>query len=153
MAFMLAGVAAWLLGWSAVACRTSFAREPQDARVRVSRVRSAMIEMELDHDTGALTGTVLAGALAGRRLDDLDKAALQRALPRMRATDLDGVRLLEAYLDRRFPGWREHAQRDTRSADAHACAIGRDDGRGSLPDPGASAGREPRRDPRGASRR
>ena len=39
-------------------------------------------------------------------------AAIQQLHEACRASDPDGVRLLEAYLDRRFPGWREHAERD-----------------------------------------
>jgi hypothetical protein len=110
MAILLGGLGAWLFGWSAlqwpfVGTRT---RATPGA---VSRVRSAMIEMELSHDTGALAGTVLAGTLAGRRLDDLDETALSALHRECAASDPDGVRLLEAYLDRRFPGWREHAER------------------------------------------
>lgn len=76
----------------------------------VSRVRSAMIEAELDHDTGRMSGTVLAGSLAGRGLDDLSEDALLRLLAECAGADPDGVRLLEGYLDRRLPGWREHTQ-------------------------------------------
>jgi DnaJ-domain-containing protein 1 len=68
--------------------------------------------MELDHDTGAMDGTVLAGNWAGRRLGTLDDAALQDLLAECRRSDPDGARLLEAYLDRRSPGWREDAERD-----------------------------------------
>ena len=59
---MLAGIAAWLLGWSGFSLpgwKSRTAKTPGS----VSRVRSAMIEMELDHDTGAMGGTVLAGTL------------------------------------------------------------------------------------------
>ena len=38
-----------------------------------------MIEMELDHDTGDMDGTVLAGPFAGRELDELDEAALRQS--------------------------------------------------------------------------
>ena len=108
MAFLLASLAAWLLGWSVF-------RMPSFGRVapspgRLPRARSAMIEMELDHDTGAMDGAVLAGALAGRRLNQLDEAALKHLYEACRASDPDGARLLEAYLDRRFAGWREDAQ-------------------------------------------
>jgi DnaJ-domain-containing protein 1 len=76
----------------------------------VSRVRSAMIEMELDHDTGDMSGAVLAGLQAGRALNDLDEDALRALHAACGQADPDGARLLEAYLDRRFPRWREHAQ-------------------------------------------
>lgn len=76
----------------------------------VSRVRSAMIEAELDHDSGRMSGTVLAGAFAGRSLDDLTPGELLQLLAECAGADPDGVRLLEGYLDRRSPGWREHAE-------------------------------------------
>ncbi len=109
MALLLASLAAWLLGWS-VFRLPGFGRSATPSPGRISRVRSAMIEMELDHDTGAMDGAVLAGAFAGRRLNQLDEAALKHLYEACRASDPDGVRLLEAYLDRRFAGWREDAQ-------------------------------------------
>ncbi|HEY8381712.1 MAG TPA: DnaJ domain-containing protein [Microvirga sp.] len=117
MAFLLGGVGAWLLGWSAFQLpwlRIPGLGGPNTKRKAgsVSRVRSAMVEMELDHDSGTMTGSVLAGTFAGRRLDELDPPALQRLHDECRASDPDGMRLLEAYLDRRFAGWREHAERD-----------------------------------------
>jgi hypothetical protein len=77
----------------------------------VSIVRSAFFEMRLDHDSGAMSGRVLAGVEAGRRLDDLDEAALLRLLKEI-VGDGDSVALLEGYLDRRMPGWREHVEGD-----------------------------------------
>lgn len=109
MALMLGTLGAWLLGWNAFRLPWLQGRR-QRTSGSVSRVRSAMIEMELDHDTGAMNGSVLAGSLGGRRLGDLDEAALRRLYDECRLADPDGVRLLEAYLDRRFPAWREHAQ-------------------------------------------
>ncbi len=76
----------------------------------VSRVRSAMIEMELDHATGAMSGTILAGAQEGRSLDTLTRPACEDLYRQCLSDDPDGARLLEAYLDRRFPGWRQAAE-------------------------------------------
>jgi hypothetical protein len=114
MALLLGGAAAWLLGWSGLSfpglplsgLRARAAKAPGS----VSRVRSAMIEMELDHDTGDMSGGVLAGTYAGRALNDLDEEALRALHAACRQDDPDGARLLEAYLDRRFSRWREHAQ-------------------------------------------
>jgi hypothetical protein len=72
----------------------------------VSRVRSAMIEMELDHATGAIRGMILAGKDEGKRLDALTRPALLELYKLCLRDDPDGARLLEAYLDRRFAGWR-----------------------------------------------
>lgn len=79
---------------------------------RTTRVRSAMIEAELDHDSGQMRGTVLAGLYAGRALDELNGRDLRRLSDECRGADVDGFRLLQAYLDRRFAGRREHAERD-----------------------------------------
>ena len=76
-----------------------------------STVRSAWFEMQLDHDSGAMQGRVLRGEFAGRSLGDLDEAALLRMASAV-GSDGDSAALLEAYLDRRVPGWRENVKRD-----------------------------------------
>ncbi len=76
-----------------------------------STVRSDWLEMQLDHDSGAMTGKVLRGEFAGRSLADLDEPALLRLATTV-GGDGDSASLLEAYLDRRIPGWREHVQHD-----------------------------------------
>jgi len=76
-----------------------------------SAVRTAFLEMRLDHDSGSVSGRVLAGRYSGQSLDDLAPDAL-RALLREVAGDSDSVALLEVYLDRRMPGWREDFQHD-----------------------------------------
>jgi hypothetical protein len=72
-----------------------------------SRVRSAFLDMSLDHDSGELSGTILAGEHAGRSLGEFDLAQLAAMMP---AFDAESVALLESYLDRRFPAWRQNAQ-------------------------------------------
>jgi hypothetical protein len=76
-----------------------------------STVKSAWIEMQLDHDSGKMTGKVLRGRFAGQALATLDRAALLSLAAEV-GGDSDSVALLEAYLDRRFPGWREDVERD-----------------------------------------
>ncbi len=109
MAFLVGGAGAWLLGWNGLPIRGFGSRTAKQPGA-VSRVRSAMIEMELDHDTGAMRGTVLAGPHSGRDLDGLSPDELRAVLDACLHGDPDGVRLLEAYLDRRSPGWREDAE-------------------------------------------
>lgn len=78
---------------------------------QASQVRSAALEMRLDHDTGDITGRILAGQFEGQDLDDLDETDLQTFAGEV-ANDDESVALLEAYFDRRFPGWREHVEGD-----------------------------------------
>ena len=97
-----------LLGWLPWSMPGLAARTNKSAG-QVSRVRSAFVEMELDHDSGAMRGRILAGRHEGAMLDALDIATLTGFL-----TDIDeeSRALLMAYLDRREPRWREHAQAD-----------------------------------------
>jgi hypothetical protein len=76
---------------------------------QVSRVRSSCIEMELDLDTGAMTGHILAGRHQGAGLDSLDVPTLLSLLAEY---DPESRALLMAYLDRREPRWREDVQGD-----------------------------------------
>jgi hypothetical protein len=95
-----------LLGW--ITGLASYRQRTQKSTGQVSRVRSAFVEMELDHDTGAMRGRILAGKHEGVPLDALDVATLLTTLPEI---DDESRALLMAYLDRREPGWREHADR------------------------------------------
>jgi hypothetical protein len=95
-----------LLGWLPWSVPGLGART-QKSTGQISRVRSAFIEMELDHDTGAMRGTILAGPHVGQSLDALDMATLTAFLPEI---DEESRALLMAYLDRREPAWRDHAQ-------------------------------------------
>jgi hypothetical protein len=80
-------------------------RGPSTARD--STVETRFIRMSLDHDTGAMTGTVLQGRFAGMRLDELRPAELLALLRECRAEDEEAARLLEAYLDRVRSNWRD----------------------------------------------
>ncbi|MES1154863.1 MAG: DnaJ domain-containing protein, partial [Pseudorhodoplanes sp.] len=96
-----------LLGW--IPGAAGFARRTQKTTGQVSRVRSAFIEMELDHDTGAMRGTILQGRHEGVPLEALDIATLAAFAGEI---DEESRALLAAYLDRREPGWREDTQSD-----------------------------------------
>lgn len=78
---------------------------------RRSMVRTAALEMELDHDTGALEGLVLAGSAEGKTLGSMELEEL-RQVHRELSPDVDSLRLLETYLDSRFPVWRHDAHAD-----------------------------------------
>ena len=60
--------------------------------------------------SGAMTGTILSGAYGGRAVETLSRPELLSLRQEFARDDPDGVSLLEAYLDRRFAGWREADQ-------------------------------------------
>src|SRR5438132_3418724 len=72
-----------------------------------STVATAFLRMNLDHDTGSMEGTILRGRFAGMRLEELTAAELLALLRECRPEDEEGARLLEAYLDRVHPDWRD----------------------------------------------
>ncbi|HJW41609.1 MAG TPA: DnaJ domain-containing protein [Rhizomicrobium sp.] len=73
---------------------------------RQSSVRTAWLEMELDHDSGEMRGTVLQGSYAGRRLDQLGRDALAELYAN--APDPETKRLLEAWFERAHGAdWRD----------------------------------------------
>ncbi len=74
---------------------------------QTSTVATAFLRMSLDHDTGSMSGTVLRGQFAGLRVEELGFGDLLTLLRECRAEDEEGARLLEAYLDRLHPDWRD----------------------------------------------
>jgi hypothetical protein len=109
LAATVAGMMANFAGWRTTGgVPPGFGNAGAGARQgRSSVARSAMVEMRLDHDSGAMTGTILAGAYAGRAVETLSRPELVSLRQELARDDPDGVSLLEAYLDRRFAGWRE----------------------------------------------
>lgn len=79
---------------------------------RTSEVRSAGLEMTLDHDSGEMDGVVLAGRFEGSTLSQMTLEDLLR-LAEDFGSDEESLRLLESYLDRAHPGWREDADEGT----------------------------------------
>jgi len=71
----------------------------------VSTVRTAYLEMKLDHATGTMSGQVLKGTFAGRALSGFTAAERVACLAELRANDGQSAQLFEAYLDRTSPGW------------------------------------------------
>jgi hypothetical protein len=75
----------------------------------VSEVETSFLRMRLDHDTGAMSGTVRHGRFAGRRLDELGEPDLIDFWRDCRVGDEASARLMESYLDRLRPDWRTAA--------------------------------------------
>ena len=74
-----------------------------------SGVRTELLEMVLDHDTGRMEGRCLKGRFAGRDLASLRESEALQLLEELRSTNSQGAILMEAFLDRRSRGWRKRA--------------------------------------------
>ena len=89
---------------------------------QASRVRSQFLDMTLDHDSGELDGQIVAGPYAGRPLSEFD---LSQLMTMVAGFDAESVALLESYLDRRFPAWRQDAQGNTAGGQRRAAPSGK----------------------------
>ena len=84
-----------------------------------SSVDTRFLRMSLDHDSGEMDGEVVDGRFVGRRLDELDLEALLELLDECRA-DAPSAAVLETYLDRTRPDWRDAGQQRHRAGEAGA---------------------------------
>jgi hypothetical protein len=96
---------------------------------QTSDVETGWLSMQLDHDTGEMEGEVRRGRFGGSVLSGLDFADLMLLLDELDREDRESADLLEAYLDRRFPDWRDEGQADDRDAADGASGTG---GRGGM---------------------
>ncbi|MBL4820541.1 MAG: hypothetical protein JKY98_06070 [Gammaproteobacteria bacterium] len=79
---------------------------------QASVIRTEYLAMELQHSTGDMDGSVTKGMFEGRRLSTLLLAQILQLAEECRP-DHDSLQVLEAYLDRMHPQWREQAQGET----------------------------------------
>jgi hypothetical protein len=119
---------AGLLGWSPFGASGfgnfggMFGSGSKRSPGQASQVRSQFLEMRLDHDSGQLGGRIVAGPHAGHSLDEYD---LSQLAAMMTGFDAESVALLESYLDRRFPAWRQDAQADAARGQRGPAASGK----------------------------
>ena len=75
-----------------------------------SQVHTRYLRMSLDHDTGAMSGEVLAGRFQGRRLDQLGMGQLLDLLQEC-SMDEQSAAVLTAYLEREHgEAWQQQAK-------------------------------------------
>jgi hypothetical protein len=89
-----------------------------------SRVETDTLEMRLEHGTGRMSGRVRRGPQAGRELAELTRGELLALLAACRADDPDSVPLLEAWLDRTDPDWRDGSEEEHGRTEEHATRRG-----------------------------
>lgn len=76
----------------------------------LSQVNTDWLSMSMDHDSGALSGTVQQGEYAGRSLDELSLEQLSQLHRAYLNADRDSAELLNSYLKHRFGSeWQEPA--------------------------------------------
>jgi DnaJ domain len=113
--FALAAPLAILGGWLVLGPNTlplgSFPGHGQSPTGKTSRVLTDTLEMELDLDTGDMRGRILKGVFASRKIQSLAPAELAMLWRDCRFTDPTSAKLIEAYLDRVHPTWREDMAR------------------------------------------
>jgi hypothetical protein len=85
---------------------------------QTSRVATNLLAMELEHDTGRMDGEVLVGAFRGRRLSSLTLQETQRLHAEAAGMPDQSRALLEAWIERTHPEWREMWSASARSAPA-----------------------------------
>lgn len=109
-ATLLGMLGAWLLGWGGM----SPAGPSRKSAGQSSTVTTEHLAMELDHDSGAMSGRVLKGMFAGRDLESLKPAEVALLWHDCRFIDPQSAQLLEAYLDHIHPSWRDDVSRGER---------------------------------------
>ncbi len=80
---------------------------PRRSHGQTSSVRTELVEMTLEHDTGAMDGQVLRGEFEGRALSSLSEEELLALHREARTFDGQSAKLVEAYLDRVMPDWQQ----------------------------------------------
>jgi hypothetical protein len=128
-ALVLGLIGAWLLGWRGLGSWGGFPGGfPGSARKspgQTSSVTTDHLEMELDHDTGAMAGRVRKGMFAGREIASLKPAEVALLWQDCRFVDPQSAQILEAYLDRVHATWREdiaRGEREMRGSDGRMSA-------------------------------
>lgn len=77
------------------------------AKSHISRVNTRFLKLVLDHRTGQVTGDIVDGPFAGRRIESLRVDDLVDLMVHYTKEDPESARLVEAYLDRTSPTWRD----------------------------------------------
>lgn len=142
--FMVRGLASWamplaMLGFWLLWGGAQGGGGARQSPGQTSRIQTEHLELELDHDTGALRGRVLKGAFAGRAMETLSPAEMAGLWRDCRFSDPRSAQVLEAYLDSVHPSWREDLARQQAQQEPGAGARG---AHGPAADPVQSMTRE-----------
>ena len=94
--------------------------------VRNSNIETRYLRMSLDNDTGVMDGEVIAGPYLGQLLANMSVYDLMQLKRLCDMDDPESVRVLEVYLDRSHPAWRElNSERSESSSSPQIPTMGR----------------------------
>jgi hypothetical protein len=100
----------------------------QPASGRQSTVDTPLLHMVLDHDSGEMTGDVIAGQFKGQALSDLDLPQLKLLFDEC-GSDHDSLNVMTSFLDRQYPNWQatfgdgDPSNTDSEMNEDRACEI------------------------------
>ena len=66
--------------------------------------------MYLEHETGEMHGTVVAGCFKGRQVEKMSLSELRSLLDECQEVDTEGARIIINFLNREYPTWQEEDQ-------------------------------------------
>lgn len=92
-----------------------------------SRVATGILAMELDHDSGKMTGKVISGPYKGVSLEEMNSTDLKSLYDLCAKASDQSISLLEAWLDRNKPEWRETWSGTDKARQASTGAMSRDE--------------------------
>ncbi|MCW8193470.1 molecular chaperone DnaJ [Proteobacteria bacterium 005FR1] len=81
-------------------------------------LQSRYLKLQLDRNSGRVSGQVLAGLFAGKALDELDQDELQQLVHHYGREDPESFRLLQAYLQQQHREWSFNYGGESRNAGA-----------------------------------
>jgi hypothetical protein len=82
-----------------------------------SEIKTRWLAMSLDHDSGNIAGTIVAGPFAGRQLAELSDQELYTLYRQAIRKDPEGVKLLDAYIARHRPDIRPDSHSNNQSSE------------------------------------
>lgn len=103
----------WPYGWRRPSPHRTRTHPHAGYAGQTTAVRTGWLEVELDHETGAMRGRVLQGRYKGQALERLSQAAAVNFYREAAPADPETARILETYLDRTYgAAWRASSRSD-----------------------------------------
>lgn len=111
LGFWISAAGAWMLMGRSMSFPWRTWQTGRPAARNASRVVTEHLDVELEHATGAIRGMILKGFFKGRDLETLRPVELAHLWADCQFADPQSAQILEAYLDRIHPTWRDDMAR------------------------------------------